>query len=47
LFDAVEQVRERMSRGELVSGESNSAPIRLCAHDHRKPAAADCMQDLP
>src|SRR5438477_6600342 len=32
LFDAVEQVRERMSRGELVSGESNSAPIRLCAH---------------
>src|SRR5437764_6431742 len=31
LFDAGEQVRERMSRGELASGPASSAPIRLCA----------------
>jgi phenylalanine-4-hydroxylase len=47
LFDAVEQVRERMSRGDLASRQANSAPIRLCAHDHGKTAATECQQDLP
>jgi phenylalanine-4-hydroxylase len=47
LFDAVEEVRERMARGDLASSQPSSAPIRLCAHDHAKPAAPACLQDLP
>jgi phenylalanine-4-hydroxylase len=44
LFEAVEQVRVRMSRGDLAAG---SGAVRLCAHNHGKPAAAECQQDLP
>jgi phenylalanine-4-hydroxylase len=53
LFDAVEQVRERLSHGDLAASLPPAARIlppgsvRLCAHDHGKLAAADCMQDLP
>jgi phenylalanine-4-hydroxylase len=47
LFDAVEQVRERMSKGDLAASQPSSAPIRLCAHDHGEAAPVDCMQDLP
>jgi len=47
LFDAVEEVRERMARGLLASSQPSSAPIRLCAHDHGQPAVQDCQQDLP
>jgi phenylalanine-4-hydroxylase len=47
LFDAVEQVRERMSRGDLASGDPGSARIRLCAHDHGKAAVTESQQDLP
>src|SRR4051812_29883379 len=47
LFDAVEQVRERMSKGDLAAGKATSGAIRLCAHDHAKPAGPVCMQDLP
>jgi phenylalanine-4-hydroxylase len=47
LFDAVEEVRERMSKGDLALGQPSSGPIRLCAHDHGKPAATECQQDLP
>jgi phenylalanine-4-hydroxylase len=50
LFDAVEQVRERMSRGVLADGsdkaassQPSSAPVRLCGHHHE----ARCDQDLP
>ena len=44
LFEAVEQVRERMQRGDLAAG---TGAVRLCAHDHTKGAVQACMQDLP
>jgi phenylalanine-4-hydroxylase len=49
LFDAVEEVRERMSHGLLARDEDAAAAgaVRLCAHDHGKPAVQTCMQDLP
>jgi phenylalanine-4-hydroxylase len=49
LFEAVEQVRERMARGTLAASgdEGISSAVRLCAHDHKKPASAECLQDLP
>jgi phenylalanine-4-hydroxylase len=52
LFDAVEQVRERMEKGDLAISLAPASclqppgSLRLCAHDHGKPAV-DCLQDLP
>src|SRR5436305_12796657 len=46
LFDAVEQVRERMADG-LLAPESDGAAIRLCAHDHGNDSLPAFMQDLP
>jgi phenylalanine-4-hydroxylase len=40
LFDAVEQVRERMQRGDLDAG---SGPVQLCC-GHKE---ASCDQDIP
>jgi phenylalanine-4-hydroxylase len=42
LFDAVEEVRERMSKGLLaeetsaVSGTNGHGAVRLCAHNHHQ-----------
>jgi phenylalanine-4-hydroxylase len=44
LFDAVEQVRGRMQRGDLSAG---TGAVRLCAHDHGNAALPACLQDLP
>src|SRR5436305_224062 len=46
LFDAVEQVRERMADG-LLAPDSDGAAIRLCGHDHSNASVPTCMQDLP
>ena len=47
LFDAVEQVRERMALGLLAAagGGGAGAAVRLCAHDHKQ--VPQCQQDLP
>jgi phenylalanine-4-hydroxylase len=53
LFDAVQEVRKRMEKGDLVDSLPPAARVlppgatRLCAHDHSKPAAPACLQDLP
>jgi phenylalanine-4-hydroxylase len=48
LFDAVEEVRERMSHGLLAEdGEGSSSGVRLCSHDHGRPSVMECQQELP
>jgi phenylalanine-4-hydroxylase len=44
LFDAVEQVRGRMQRGDL---SACTGAVCLCAHDHGNAALPACLQDLP
>jgi phenylalanine-4-hydroxylase len=47
LFAAVEEVRGRMSKGLLAEdADASEEEVRLCAHDHGKPAQ-ECQQDLP